>query len=91
MSKPFPHTKRWWSQELTALSKKKNRPTNVAYRWCGLPDHPSHQQHRDLSKSYAKLIERMKKEHWENWLLNALERDIWTAKKYATDPPTDSG
>ena len=25
----------------------------------------------------------------EQWLLNALERDVWTANKYATDPPTD--
>ena len=38
-----------------------------------------------------KAIESTKKEHWEEWLLNALERDIWTANKYATDPPMDGG
>ena len=33
----------------------------------------------------------MKKEHWENWLLNASKRDLWTANKYISDPPTDGG
>ena len=41
----------------------------------------------NASKEYAKAIESTKKEHWENWLLNASERDMWTANKYATDPP----
>ena len=91
MTKPFPHTKRWWTQDLTTMRKRKNRLANSAYRWRGLPDHPSHQQHRNTSKEYAKLIEKTKKDHWETWLLNAAERDIWTANKYTTDPPTDGG
>jgi len=91
ISKPFPHTKRWWSHELNQLRKRKNRLANASYRWRGLPEHPSHNAHSDAAKEYAKLIETSKKEHWENWLLNASERDIWTANKYATDPPTDGG
>jgi hypothetical protein len=91
LSKPFPHTKRWWNPDLTAIRKAKNKLSKVAYRWRGLPDHPAHQQHREVSKEYAKLIDSAKKEHWESWLLNASERDIWTANKYATDPPTDGG
>ena len=91
ISKPLPHTKRWWNQDLTTARKKKNRLANDAYKWRGLPDHTAHELHRDASREYAKLIETTKKEHWENWLLNASERDVWTANKYATDPPTDSG
>ena len=91
MSKPFPHTKRWWTPQLTLMRKKKNRLANTAYRWRGLPDHASHQQHREANKEYAALIEKTKKEHWEEWLLNASERDIWTANKYTTDPSTDGG
>jgi len=91
MSKPLPHTKRWWTQDLSSLQRKKNRLATASHRWRGLPDHPSHQQHQETCKEYAKLIEKTKKEHWEAWLLNASERDIWTANKYATDPPTDGG
>jgi len=88
---PFPHTKRWWSSKLSELRKKKNRLARSSYRWRGLPDHPDHQNHRTASKEYAKAIETTKKEHWEDWLLSAAERDIWTANKYVTDPPTDGG
>ena len=88
---PFPHTKRWWSSKLVELRKKKNRLARLSYRWRGLPDHPAHQNHQLASKEYAKAIETTKKEHWEDWLLNAAERDIWTANKYVTDPPTDGG
>ena len=91
VNKPFPHTKRWWMHELNNLRKKKNRLANASHRWRGLPDHASHQEHREALKEYAKKIESTKKEHWENWLLNASEKDIWTANKYATDPPTDGG
>ena len=91
MSKPFPHTKRWWTNDLTTLRKVKNRLANTAYRWRGLPDHPSHTQHRTTCKEDANLIETTKKEHWENWLLNASEKDIWTANKYTTDSTTDGG
>lgn len=91
MTKPLPHTKRWWTQELSDMRKKKNRLSRESYRWRGLPDHSSHRQHREACKEYAKLIENTKKEHWEEWLINASEKDIWTANKYATDPPIDGG
>ena len=89
MSTPFPFTKRWWTPALTALCKKKNRLAKASHRWCGLPDHNAHNKHRTVTKEYAKLIESLKKEHWEEWLLNISERDLWTANKYVTDPPTD--
>ena len=91
INKPFPSTKRWWTHELNDLRKKKNRLANLSHHWRGIPDHPSHQDHHNTSREYAKMIESTKKEHWENWLLNASERDMWTANKYATDPPTDGG
>jgi len=88
---PFPHTKRWWSSELGELCKKKNKLARSSHRWRGLPDHPAHQNHQLALKEYAEAITTTKKGHWENWLLNAAERDIWTANKYVTDPPTDGG
>ena len=89
--KPLPSTKRWWTHELTSLRKVKLRAARQSHRWRGAPDHPSHQEHREASKKYITAMEATKKDHWEGWLLNASERDVWTANKYATDPPTDGG
>ena len=91
LTKPLPHTKRWWNSELNALRKKKNRLANLSHKWRGLPDHHSHEEHSRATKEYAALIERTKRQHWEAWLLNASDRNLWTANKYATDPPTDYG
>lgn len=88
---PIPFAKRWWTPQLSALRKKKNRLANLSYRWRGLPDHHAHDDHRATAKEYAKLIESTRKDHWENWLNNASEKDLWTANKYATNPPTDGG
>ena len=83
LAKPIPFSKRWWNSDLSALRKKKNRLARLSHRWRGLPDHHAHDDHRAISKEYAKLIETTKKEHWENWLANASEKDLWTANKYA--------
>jgi len=91
LNSPFPFTKRWWTHDLSVLRKEKNRLANSSHRWQGLPDHPSHGLHRDATKRYTKLIETTKKEHWEEWLTNASEKDVWTANKYATDPLSDGG
>ena len=91
INSPCPFTKRWWTPDLSALRKEKNRLARSSHKWRGLPNHSSHRLHRDASKKYANLIESTKKEHWEDWLTNASERDIWTANKYTTDPPSDGG
>ena len=91
IANPIPSAKRWWNADLNALRKKKNRLAKLSHKWRGLPDHHAHADHRATSKEYSKLIDSTKKAHWDNWLSNAAERDLWTANKYATDPPTDSG
>ena len=91
MNNPIPHTKRWWNHNLMTARRNKNKLANLAYKWRGLPDHHSHADHKRATKDYAKLIEESKKAHWEAWLLDAAERDLWTANKYATGPPSDGG
>ena len=91
INKPLPHTKRWWNAELSIMRKRKNRAARLSYKWRGLPDHHAHEEHKRVGNVYAKLIETTKKTHWENWLTNALDRDLWTANKFAADSPTDGG
>ena len=90
-NKPTPYTKRWWTPELTAARRRKHRLANLAHKWRGLPDHHSHADHKSATKEYVQLIETTKQSHWEAWLMAAADRDLWTANKYATDPPTDGG
>ena len=87
----IPHTKWWWNQDLTKARREKNKLANLAYKWRGLPDHHAHEDHKRATKTYAELIVKSKKKHWETWLLAAADRDLWMANKYATDPPTDRG
>ena len=72
----LPHTKRWWNQDLTKVQQEKNKLTNLAYKWRGLPDHHTHEDHKWTSKTYVELIEKLKKRHWETWLLAAADHDL---------------
>ena len=36
-------------------------------------------------------MERVKKEHWEQWLEELEGEEIWTANKYVDSPPSDGG
>ena len=88
---PLPHTKWWRNQGLNKVRKEKNRLTRELYKWRDLLDHHVHTEHRQATRDYAKLIERSKKLHWETWLTNVADKDLWLANKYTTDPPTDGG
>ena len=77
--------------ELTVLCKGKSQMANQLHRWRDLPDYPSHQAHRDILKEYVSAIKLTRREHWEEWLFNALERYVWAVNKYVTDPAMDGG
>jgi ribonuclease HI len=91
LSKSSPFSKRWWTRELGDMCKRKNRLNNLHFKYRGAPDHPSHQEFRDVNLAYTKLIKATKSQHWEEWLENASSKDLWTANKYISDPPTDGG
>ena len=42
---PSPHSKQWWSTELTVLKKVKNKLSNESYKYWALTDHPVHEDH----------------------------------------------
>ena len=89
--KPMPHTKRWWTNELTSLRKTRNKASTEHYRWRGLPDHPSHLNYKTISRQFANAIESAKANHWQEWINHASGDDIWTIHKYMNSNPTDYG
>jgi ribonuclease HI len=89
--KPTPHSKRWWSNRLTILKKKKNKLSNISYRYRALPDHISHEEHRKARNEYGKEILISKKEHWTEFLEGMSYGEIWTANRYISSGGSDGG
>lgn len=90
-AKISPHTKRWWNKELTATRRTRNRASTVRYRWCSLPDHPSHNKYRKISREYARAIESAKPDHWSEWIKHIGGNNIWSIHHYMRSNPTDYG
>jgi ribonuclease HI len=91
MTKPSPHMKKWWTKELSAARKLKNRLSNQSYKWCGLPEHQSHTDHKQAAKRYADLCSKAQSESWHRWLGDISTSDLWRASKYVNSPATDGG
>ena len=63
-ARPSPHSKCWWSNELTTLKGKKNKLSNMSYKYCTMPSHPVHKEHRVIRRLYSEAITTAKREHW---------------------------
>jgi hypothetical protein len=90
-TKPCPYMKRWWSKELEQSKKELNKANRKAYRVKSNPEDPIHNELRTLKNRYADAIHAAKKKHWEDYLEEAAERDMWMANKYLTEPTGDGG
>jgi hypothetical protein len=89
VSRPCPHSKRWWSKELSDLKKRKNKLSGISYKYRAVPDHPSHEQHKAACNHYGDAIVKAKEQHWVDFLEEAEERDLWIANKYISNLPGD--
>jgi hypothetical protein len=89
LSNPSPFTKHWWTKELSQMRKEKNRLSAIAFKFRYVPDHPSKKAYRSFANKYVKEIRKVKKEHWEDWLQNISDKDIFVANRIATDLPSD--
>lgn len=78
-SRPCPHSRRWWTKELMELKKKANTLSRQSFKFRALPDHPCHRECKDTNNRLVNEVFKTKKEHWRDWLEDAMETDIWTA------------
>lgn len=90
-TKPCPHSKRWWTKDLTILRKQVNEASRLAYQLRGLPEHACHDELKSIKNRYAEEIESTKKQHWIEWLEDIEGNDLWTANKYISSAPKDGG
>jgi len=86
-SKPCPHTRRWWTKELTDLRKRSNQLSRISHKFRALPDHTCHRASKDAHNKLASEIFKAKKDHWKEWLEEATKDDIWTAHRYINSSP----
>ncbi|TFK62801.1 hypothetical protein BDN72DRAFT_748285, partial [Pluteus cervinus] len=50
--KRSPHSKRWWTRDLTNMKKEYNKLLKESLKFRELPDHPVHQKAKELGKEY---------------------------------------
>ncbi|KAF5381383.1 hypothetical protein D9615_008435 [Tricholomella constricta] len=63
----------------------------IAHRYRGLENHESSVLLDEAKKLYAAEILKAKSEHWRDFLETAMERELWIANRYITDPTGDGG
>ena len=68
LTRPCPHSKRWWSRSLSDLKRKKNKLSSLSYRYRALEDHPAHEEHRQIQNAYSDKIRKAKQDHWDSFL-----------------------
>jgi hypothetical protein len=83
--RPSPHSKRWWTKELSSLRKEANRLRNIYRR-------TKHEEDKVIWRAkadeYAKEIEHATTSKWKEYVNNANNKTIWQIKKYITNTPT---
>ena len=89
--RPSPYMKRWWTKELTAARKAKEKASREKYRWRGDPAHDSHRAYKILVDRYTSLMRKAKEDKWYEFLSSNNAHDIWAASKYISGPPSDGG
>jgi hypothetical protein len=89
--RPSPHSKRWWTSELSAIRTETKQLARLSYRYRRQPIHPCHEEYKSKRNTYGNLIKEQRKNFWIKWLEGIGEHDLWTANQFITGPPTDGG
>ena len=85
--RPCPHSKRWWTAELTALRREANRLRNT-YRRTKL--NIDKVAWRKKANHYMRKIAQAKKDKWREFVKGASQQSIWQVKRYVTNIPVPS-
>ena len=82
-------SKWWWTKELTQMRKQANKIGRQAYKLRDNPAHPIHKEHAEAVRTFDRIIDHTKQQHWRDWLECAEDPDIWTVHKLISAPASD--
>jgi len=88
---PHPHTKRWWTKDLTKTVDKLKELHKMAYKYRALPEHMVHTQLKEKENALSNEIQKIKEDHWKDWLNDMAGTDIWIAHRYISNLGGDGG
>jgi len=91
LSKPNPLSKRWWTKELNQMKKEGYRLSRTSYKFRALPKNRAHHEYKEHRRQFADAITIAKRQHWEDFLEEATEREMWIANKFIKEPVGDGG
>jgi hypothetical protein len=91
LTRPCPHSKRWWNQDLKKARKETRKFGWEAARYMHAPDHPSHREFQRKRNEYAQLLIDTKQKHWIEWLTNISSADMWTASRLVSGAIPEGG
>ena len=83
--------KRWWNGDLSRQRTILKKLSHLVYKFRALPDHTLHAELQKARNMYGEAIVEAKRQHWEDFLENAAEQDLWTANQYFKEPTGDGG
>ncbi|KAJ7921816.1 hypothetical protein B0H13DRAFT_1508844, partial [Mycena leptocephala] len=79
LSKISPHSKRWWTPELSALRKEKEKLSWKSHRQRDIPDSPAHEEFRVARNTFSVRLRIARDRCWVEWLEQIDSSDVWTA------------
>ena len=89
--KPSPHSKLWWTAEISKARTGTKKLARISYRYRRQPLHPVHEEYKAARNSYANAIKTQRRSHWNKWLEKVGEQDVWAANRFIASPPSDGG
>jgi hypothetical protein len=90
-SKPCPHSKHWWTHQLTNMHNCVTELSQLAHQMRGLPLHTCHEELKATKNMYAEEITSTKQQHWLESLEDIEGYDLWTTNRYISSEPSDGG
>jgi hypothetical protein len=86
-----PHTKRWWTPDLTAARKDSRAMKLKSYNLRFEPEHPVHAEAKRTANAYKTLMRQTKQEHWTKFIESAADFNIWLVHRTVTGTGSDGG
>ncbi|KAF7337390.1 RNA-directed DNA polymerase from transposon X-element [Mycena sanguinolenta] len=86
-----PQSKRWWSEELSAMRKEKEKLAKLSYQQRGVPGSPAHEQYRVARNNFSAKVRTARRQYWMEWLEGIDGGDVWTAGQLMKGSGSDGG